>query len=96
MWAKVFRKLDMRHLIYAAAGLSADDESLIPGVTALDYVRERGYDTQPLRSFEEIAQAAVLAAADELRSLKGAEPSIAVLQDGPYGIVGERCTCQRA
>ncbi|NLU42613.1 MAG: DUF2088 domain-containing protein [Firmicutes bacterium] len=96
MWAKVFKKLDMRHFIYAAAGLSADDECVIPGVTALEYLRERGCDTQSLCSLPEVAQAAIWAAADELRSLKGCEPSIAVLKDGPYGIVGERCTCQRA
>jgi nickel-dependent lactate racemase len=96
MWAKVFRRLDMRHLIYAAAGLSADDESVIPGVTALEYLRERGRDTQSLCSLADVAEAAVLAAADELRLLRGSEPSIAVLQDGPYGMIGERCACLRA
>lgn len=96
MWAKVFRKLEMRHLIYAAAGLSADDECVIPGVTALEYLREKRCGARSFSSLEEVAQAAIWAAADELRSLKGTEPSIAILKDGPYGIVGERCTCQRA
>jgi hypothetical protein len=65
-------------------------------VTALEYLRERGRDTQSLCSLADVAEAAVLAAADELRLLRGSEPSIAVLQDGPYGMIGERCACLRA
>lgn len=96
MWARVFKRVNMRNLIYAAAGLRAEDESLIPGVSAPEYLRGRSRDVSSFDGLSEIAQATIEAIADELRSLKGSTPSIAVLQDGPYGIIEECITCQRA
>ena len=87
MWAKVFRLIC--NLIYAAAGLSAETSS-IP-VSPRLITSERGDMTRSRSAASKRSEAAALAAADELRSLKGAEPSIAVLQDGPYGISGRGC-----
>lgn len=89
MWAKVFDKVKMEHFVYASAGLSSRDYCQIPGVSASEYLQSRGRLHQP-HSLDHLAQVAMDALIDELRTRLQREPTVAVLQDGPYGIVVTR------
>ena len=87
MWAKVFNRVRMEHLIYAADGLCASDFEYIPGINARNYLELRGRSDCTSTDLQRIAQATIDALIDELRSELNRAPEVAVLRDGPYGIV---------
>lgn len=87
MWAKVFDRVQMEHLVYAGSGLCTRDYEHIPGLNALDYLRLCGRSYRDPADLQEIAQATMDALVEELRSELGRAPEVAVLRDGPYGIV---------
>jgi len=87
MWAKVFSRVRMEHLVYATNAISPSDFEQIPGVSAAEYLRLRGRSCPDGSTLGEIAQASLDALIDELRSELGRQPRVVVLKDGPYGIV---------
>lgn len=85
MWTKVFTRIPMGSFTYCAPHITAKDAAILPGKDAnLLLPAERRYS----RSLRDVADMVELAVKDAMRSCdaRGLTPSIAFLQDGPYGI----------
>ncbi|NLG78291.1 MAG: nickel-dependent lactate racemase [Firmicutes bacterium] len=85
MWAKVFAKIPMENFTYCASHITPKDAAILPGRDGnLLLPPQRRYS----RSLDDTARMVELAVAEAVAECKarGTAPTIAYLQDGPYGI----------
>jgi len=79
MWARLFRVIPPKNLIYATLDIDGADFDWLPGTDARTIM-------QSARDLEALITGAVGFAVDKLTERLGRMPSVAVLRDGPYGI----------
>jgi nickel-dependent lactate racemase len=84
VWGRVLRKVGEKGLIYCAPQIPPEDYSLLPGRSGFDFFREN-----KALSNRDVAQSMVQNSLLFVISRyleKGIRPSLAFLQEGPYGI----------
>ncbi len=79
MWARLFRVIPPKNLIYATLDIEGADFDWLPGTDARTIMPSA-------RNLEALITGAVGFAVDKLTERLGRMPSVAVLRDGPYGI----------
>jgi lactate racemase len=90
MWAKVFRKIDEKDLIYCTHTIPRQDYCLIPGCCGLDFMHTETEDLNAA-AVREMVDNALRHAVAGFRN-KGVEPTVAFIREGPYAIPHPRGT----
>ena len=84
MWAKVFRKIDEKDLIYCTHTIPRQDYCLIPGCCGLDFMHAETEDLTAA-AVKEMVDNALRFAVAGFRN-KGVDPTVAFIREGPYAI----------
>ena len=94
MWAKVFRKIDEKDLIYCTHTIPRQDYCLIPGCCGLDFMHAEIEDLTAA-AVKEMVDNALRFAVAGFRN-KGVDPTVAFIREGPYAIPSLRGTEAKA
>lgn len=79
MWARLFKNIPPEHLFYNTLDISPSDFEWLPGTDARTL-------SPSAMSIEALVEASIAEATQRLTKTLQRQPSVAVLQDGPYGI----------
>jgi nickel-dependent lactate racemase len=84
VWGRVLRKVGETGLYYCSPQISAEDYSLVPCRSGLDFLEKNNASSGP-EAARAMVQNSLFYAVARYRE-KGESPSVAVLREGPYGI----------
>jgi len=79
MWARLFRVIPPKNLIYCSKEIPVESFTWIPGISGWSLTAGKS-------DLQEIVEESIAWALIKLRTDLDREPSVAVLKDGPYGI----------
>jgi len=79
MWARLFRVIPPKNLIYCSKEIPVESFTWIPGISGSSLATGKS-------DLQEIVEKSISWALIKLRADLDREPSVAVLRDGPYGI----------
>jgi len=84
VWGKVLRKVGENGLIYCSLEIERENYCVLPGVCGLDFIKGKRIKAS-LEKAQEMVQKAILFAVNRYR-VKGIEPTIAFIREGPYAV----------
>lgn len=84
VWGKVLKKVGEEGLIYCSLEIDRRDYGLLPGVCGLDFLKNKRIKPS-LEKAQEMVQKAIQFAVYRYR-LKGIEPTMAFIREGPYAV----------
>jgi nickel-dependent lactate racemase len=85
MWGKVIKKVGEAGIIYCCPQIPEEDFCRIPGRSGCAFLKRRR-PTAPDRLARSMIQKAIKVVHEDFVRQYGAEPTVAFLRDGPYGI----------
>jgi len=89
MWCKVLDVIgNEENLVYCSLDISEDEYSLLPGIPGLRFLKDNELDSgRPTKELMTLmAERALHAGVEKLRSRLRRDPEVLLLKDGPYGV----------